>query len=723
MITRIKELLTAKDSRARAWTTIALVLIILLGAFFRFYQLGAAGYGNDYYAAAVKSVLTSWHNFFFVSYEPGGSVSVDKPPLGFWLEAFSALIFGINGFALALPNALAGVFSIILLFFLIKKPFGRVPALIAALALACVPITIATERNNTIDGMLVFMLLLAVWAFIKAVEKPKIGYLILGAVFVGLAFNIKMLQAFMVLPALYLFYLFGAKYKWWRRFVNLGVASVVLIAVSLSWALIVDAVPASQRPFVGSSTNNSVMELIFGHNGIERLTNKTGTLTNNNPTGAAADLEGPGGGPGGGLLMNNSELPGAPESGGPGGMPGGQDQESPTQGKTPPEGEAPSGGPGGQGASGDSSDNGENPPQQSDGSAPGQPGGRMGQSMGQGMGMNDTGSAGIVRLFIEPLATQASWLLPLSLLGALLFTVLQRKLAASKDQKLAVLLWAAWLIPCMVYFSFTRGLWHTYYLIMLGPAIAALAGIAFWSFNQLRLKSSFASKVIVTLISSVTVAFEIYAVDAYPTYFNFFAILLAASWLIAVLIYWIRPKKWSLVLVFMVMLIAPFLWSGLTALNVSADENLPQAEPISSLSDIGKTITTRSDTQQQNLIDYLLSNTKEGTYLLATLSSRDASSFILATSRPVLTFGGFTGSDSVINAEELAKMVSSGKLRYVLDNGELESKSKIYTWVKENCTVVQLSDTQTTASSTQPGQGGGGSFSNNSTLYDCQKSN
>ena len=708
MSTRIKEYFTAENSRARAWTTLALILIILLGTFFRFYQLGTTGYGNDYYAATVKSMLTSWHNFFFVSYEPGGSVSVDKPPLGFWLEALSALIFGVNGFALALPNALAGVFSILLLFFLIKKPFGRVPALIAALALACVPITIATERNNTIDGMLVFMLLLAVWAFIRAVEKPKFGYLILGTVFVGLAFNIKMLQAFMVLPALYLFYMLGAKYKWWRRFVNLGVASVVLIAVSLSWALIVDAVPASQRPYVGSSSNNSVMELIFGHNGIERLTNNTGDLKNNNPTGAAADLEGPGGGPGGGgLLMNNSELP------------GGQDQQNPPQGKNPPEGEAPSGAPGGQHAPGNSSGNEMNPPQLSDGGAPGQPGGRM----GQGMGMSDTGSAGIMRLFIEPLATQVSWLLPLSLLGVLLFFVLQRKLAASKDQKLAVLLWAAWLIPCMAYFSFTRGIWHTYYLIMLGPAIAALAGIAFWTFNQLRLKSSFASKVIVTLISSATVAFEIYAVDAYPTYFNFFAILLTASWLIAVLVYWIRPKKWSLVLICMVMLIAPIFWSGLTAFNVNEDENLPQAEPISSLSEFGKTVTTRSDTQQQSLIDYLLTNTHEGTYLVATLSSRDASSFILATSRPVLTFGGFSGSDSVIDAEELAEMVSSGKLRYVLDNGELESKSKIYTWVKENCTVVQLSDTLTAASSTGPGQRGGNPFSNPRALYDCQNNN
>ena len=246
--------------------------IILSGAFLRFYQLGASSIGNAYYAAAVKSMLTSWPNFFFVAFEPGGSVSVDKPPLGLWLEAISAGLMGLNGFALAFPNALAGTLAVALLFFMVKKQFGLAAGATAALVLAVTPITIATERNNTMDGMLVFALLLASWAVWRAVENGRASALMLGMLLMGAAFNIKMLQAYMILPALYALYFFGTGYlSWQKRALHLGAATCLLLAVSLSWALLVDSVSADSRPFIGSSTNNSVMELILGHNGIKRL--------------------------------------------------------------------------------------------------------------------------------------------------------------------------------------------------------------------------------------------------------------------------------------------------------------------------------------------------------------------------------------------------------------------------------------------------------------------
>ena len=112
------------QDRRKLVVTGLLALVILLGAFLRFYQLGAGGVGNTYYAAAVKSMLMSWHNFFFVAFEPGGSVSLDKPPLGFWVQALSAYFLGLNGFALALPNAIAGVFSIFVVYKLVRRPFG-----------------------------------------------------------------------------------------------------------------------------------------------------------------------------------------------------------------------------------------------------------------------------------------------------------------------------------------------------------------------------------------------------------------------------------------------------------------------------------------------------------------------------------------------------------------------------------------------------------------------
>jgi 4-amino-4-deoxy-L-arabinose transferase-like glycosyltransferase len=248
----------------------ALTALLAIGTFLRFYHLGQAGV-NEYYAAAVKSMLLSWHNFFFVAFEPGGTISVDKPPLGLWIEALSAYLFGFNGFALTLPNAFAGVLSIFLIYKLVRRPFGQWAGLAAAAVLAVMPVAIATERSNTSDGMLVLVLLLAAWAFLQSVYSGKARWLFLGVLIVGLGFNFKMLQAFLPLPAFYALYLFGTKGQWLRKAIYLSAATALLLAVSFSWAMAVDLTPAADRPYVDSSRNNSVMELIFGWNGLTRL--------------------------------------------------------------------------------------------------------------------------------------------------------------------------------------------------------------------------------------------------------------------------------------------------------------------------------------------------------------------------------------------------------------------------------------------------------------------
>jgi 4-amino-4-deoxy-L-arabinose transferase-like glycosyltransferase len=193
------------------------VAIMLLSTVLHFSNLSAISDANAYYTAAVKSMLQSWHNFFFVAAEPGGSVSVDKPPLGLWIEAAFAAVLGVSGFAVSLPNILAGIFSIPILYHLVKKYLGTLAGLIAGLVVAITPVVLATDRNNTMDGMLVFTLLLAAWAFIKAAESGKLSWLLLGGVMVGLGFNIKMMQAFLPLPAFYALYFFGSKVKWGRK--------------------------------------------------------------------------------------------------------------------------------------------------------------------------------------------------------------------------------------------------------------------------------------------------------------------------------------------------------------------------------------------------------------------------------------------------------------------------------------------------------------------------
>src|SRR5436190_18549293 len=192
-----------------AWHRLALVGITLISVFMNFYELGKNGFGS-YYPAAVLSMMDNWHNFFFAAYDPGGFVSIDKPPVGFWLEVASAKLFGFNSVSILLPQALAGVLSVLLLYYLVRRHFGRVAGLLAALALAVSPISVVTNRNITIDSTLVLVMLLGAWTVMRAAETGKWRWLLLTAVLVGLGFNIKMLEAYLVVPVYALLYLLAA---------------------------------------------------------------------------------------------------------------------------------------------------------------------------------------------------------------------------------------------------------------------------------------------------------------------------------------------------------------------------------------------------------------------------------------------------------------------------------------------------------------------------------
>src|SRR5258705_5365420 len=175
--------------------TILIIAIMVLALALHMYNIRSIGDANAYYTAAVESMLKSWSNFFFVAAEPGGSVTVDKPPLGLWIEAIFGFFFGVNGITLSLPNIIAGVFEIPILYLLIKKYMGELAGVLAALVMSLTPNVIATHRNNTMDGMLVFTLLLAAWAFIKAVELGRLRWVLIGGFIIGIGFNIKMAEA------------------------------------------------------------------------------------------------------------------------------------------------------------------------------------------------------------------------------------------------------------------------------------------------------------------------------------------------------------------------------------------------------------------------------------------------------------------------------------------------------------------------------------------------
>jgi 4-amino-4-deoxy-L-arabinose transferase-like glycosyltransferase len=250
---------------------LALGAILALALALRLWHLDRNGFGTEYYAAGVRSMLESWHNFFFNSFDPAGFVSLDKPPIAFWIQAASAGLLGFSGFSLLLPQVLEGIASILILHHLVRRRFGAAAGLLAALFLAVTPISVGVDRANNTDACLVLVLLLAGWAMTLAVERGSWRWLLAALALVGVGFNVKMLAACVVLPGFALLYLYGAPGTLGRRIGQLAVGGLVFAAVALSWSVAYDLVEPESRPYVDSTQDNSMLELAVGHNGIQRF--------------------------------------------------------------------------------------------------------------------------------------------------------------------------------------------------------------------------------------------------------------------------------------------------------------------------------------------------------------------------------------------------------------------------------------------------------------------
>jgi len=251
--------------------------VLGLSALLNTWALSQNGYANTFYSAAVESMLRSWHNFVFVSFDPGGLITVDKPPLALWAQAASARVFGLSPLALLLPEALAGVAGVGALYWGMRRPFGRNAALFGALALAVFPAYVAVVRDNGPDPLLILLMTLACAVGVRATEGGGTAALLGSAALVGLAFNTKTLAAYLVVPPLALAFALCAPGTLWRRLGQLALAGVVLAALSLAWVSFVDLTPASQRPYVGGSLDNSELGLTFAYNGLGRVDGQEGT--------------------------------------------------------------------------------------------------------------------------------------------------------------------------------------------------------------------------------------------------------------------------------------------------------------------------------------------------------------------------------------------------------------------------------------------------------------
>ena len=261
------------------WVRPALLGLLGATALLYLWGLGASGYANTFYSAAAQAGATSWKAFFFGSSDAANSIMVDKPPASLWVMDLSARIFGVNPWSILVPQALEGLATVGVLYAAVRRRHGPAAGLLAGAALALTPVAALMFRFNNPDALLVLLLTVAAYAVVRAIEAGRTGWLVTAAVFIGLGFLTKMMQAFLVVPGLGLAYLVAAPVTLRRRIGQLLVAGGALVISSAWWVAIVELWPAADRPYVGGSQTNSVLELIFGYNGFGRLTgNETGSV-------------------------------------------------------------------------------------------------------------------------------------------------------------------------------------------------------------------------------------------------------------------------------------------------------------------------------------------------------------------------------------------------------------------------------------------------------------
>ncbi len=340
--------------------------------------LSASGWANAFYAAAAQAGSQSWEAWFFGSSDAANSITVDKPPASLWITGLSVRIFGLSSWSILVPEALMGVGAVWLLYATVRRTAGHAAGLLAAGALALTPVAVLMFRYNNPDALLVLLLIGSAYATLRAVESGRTRWLLLAGALIGFGFLTKMLQAFLVLPALSAAWMIAAPVGIGRRIRDLALAGVAMLVTAGWWVLVVDLWPADARPYIGGSQDNNVLELVFGYNGFGRLTgNEVGSV-------------------------------------------------------------------GGQGGAG---------------------------------GAGRWGETGLTRLFNAEMGGQAAWLLPAALLLLLALLWYTRRAPRTDHLRAATIVWGGWLLVTGLVFSLMAGIFHSYYLVALAPAIAAVAGI------------------------------------------------------------------------------------------------------------------------------------------------------------------------------------------------------------------------------------------------------
>jgi 4-amino-4-deoxy-L-arabinose transferase-like glycosyltransferase len=621
---------------ARSWQLIGLAGVVVLALILNAWGLSKAGYGNTYYAAAVRSMTMSWKNFFFGAFDPGGFITVDKPPAFLWVGALSARIFGYSNWSILLPSAVAGAAGVGLLWLIVRRYFGPMAATIAGLALALSPISVAVNRLNLPEPFMILTLIGAAGAVLRSLESRRWwAWTALAGFLVGVAFNTKMLAAWIPGPALALALVVGVRAisltSARQLLARLAVLGAVTLVVSASWMLIVDAWPTSDRPYIGGSTDNTVLDLALGYNGFGRV---------------EGEGQGGGGGRQPGANPGQGQLPTDGTDGRQAPVPGAQ--------LAPPDGQGVPGGV--QGFSGQTAPDGQ-----------AAPGGPIAFGGVRGAGGIIAGIPGLLRMFDDANGGQIGWLLPFALGGGLVALWSWRR---DPVRRAFAVLFLGWIALYGGIYSYAQGIYHAYYTSTMAPAIAALVGVGAVALaNAVRRDRRW----LVALIGlvGVTVWAQLQIAGRTPDFYGWvrpLTVAAALAGLLAVAVLAVRrlPVASGVMLSVAGLLLLPAAWSWSASANPSLNATLPQAGPQQGAS--GQTFGSAAfDDGTPQLAAWLKShNDANATWQLVVSSAQNASTLIAEYQVSVMALGGFSGSDNSITVAEFADLVSSGAVRYVL---------------------------------------------------------
>lgn len=550
--------------------------VLALGAALRLFNLSQNGYSREYYAAAVRSMLQSWHNTFYNSFDPGGFVSLDKPPVGIWVQALFAKVFGFSALNTLLPQVLLGLTAILLVYLFVRRTFGESAAVIAAAILAVNPANVAVDRSNNLESCLIVILLAAVYFAMRAAETGRLRHFAGAMLVIGIGFNVKMAAALVIAPTIAIvFFLFNRQISLSRHFFYQCAAGSLMIAVALSWVIAFDLTPSDKRPYAGSTKNNSMLELVLKHNGTDRFA-------------------------------------------------------TPTNAKPP-------------------ASLGETPPQ-----------------------LYDNSPTGPLRLFRAVQTGQFSWLLPFALFG--IFFGWRR---LTRAQRIALAIWTGWLATYWIVFSAAGGPFHTYYLAVLAPPLAALAGIGAamaWQQRDKHGVTMLATFILLTALWQAWIYFGQTKLNA-PLWLQASALTceLLSLLSVALLLLWRNNTRATLAVVPAFALLALPVLASLSVVAIRPNV----IAPVATLSeytapeqeDAARANPRRRDASRAKLISFLLENRGNEKFIVAVENALIAAPIIIATGEPVITLGGYLGTDPILTPEKLSDLAKQGLLRFVMTGG------------------------------------------------------